>query len=76
MFKSTTSSTTLRSKSDNVLDIFRKTIADLSSVNETANLKIAEEEQKIADAQAEKESLEAITKENEKIIENIQSIFK
>ena len=76
MFKSTTSSTILRSKSNNVLDIFRKTIADLTSGNETASLKIAEEEQKIADAQAEKESLEAITKENEKIIENIQSIFK
>ena len=76
MFKSTTSSTTLRSKSNNVLDIFRKTIADLTSVNETASLKIAEEEQKIADAQAEKESLEAITAENQKIIENIQSIFK
>jgi len=75
LFSTTKLSSSLADKSTKILTIFTKTIEDLKQVNQQAEAEIAEKERIINEAQEEKSSLQDLTLENNKIINNINSIL-
>ena len=76
MFKRKVSVASLQSQSDKIVDVFTKTIDDLSAVNEEANALTVEKTAEIQKLETEVEVLQDIQTKNQTVINKIQKIFE
>lgn len=65
----------LQNKSKNTLDIFTKTIRELTQINEEAKAEVSVRSEKISSLIDEKNTLIDVISENEKVISKIQNIL-
>lgn len=65
----------LQNKSKNTLDIFTKTIRELTQINEEAKVEVNVRSEKINNLIDEKNTLIDVISENEKVISKIQNIL-
>ena len=65
----------LQSKSDNILDVFTKTVNDLSKVNDEAAKEASNRRAEAAQLLSEAESLDTVVTKNSKVIGKINSIL-
>lgn len=65
----------LQSKSDNILDVFTKTVNDLSKVNDEAVREASNRRAEAAQLLSEAESLDTVVTKNSKVIGKINSIL-
>lgn len=65
----------LQSKSDNILDVFTKTVNDLSKVNDEAAREASNRRAEAAQLLSEAESLDTVVTKNSKVIGKINSIL-
>jgi hypothetical protein len=66
----------LQNKSKNTLDIFTKTIRELTQINEEAKIEVTVRSEKISSLIDEKNTLINVIYENEKVISKIQNILE
>lgn len=66
----------LQNKSKNTLDIFTKTIRELTQINEEAKTEVHVRSEKISELIDEKITLIDVINENEKVISKIQNILE
>lgn len=66
----------LQSKSNNILDVFTKTIKDLQEVNKEIIDATLQRNIKIAELQSEQEKLESVLTTNKKTIDKLNSILQ
>ena len=66
----------LQNKSKNTLDIFTKTIRELTQINEEAKIEVTVRSEKISRLIDEKNTLINVIYENEKVISKIQNILE
>ena len=66
----------LQNKSKNTLDIFTKTVLELSQINEEAKIQFEKREQKIAELANENAQLIKLQENNDKIISKIANILE
>ena len=76
MFKRKVSVASLQSQSDKIVDVFTKTIDDLSAVNKEANELTVEKTAEIQKLETEVEVLQEIQTKNQTVISKIQKIFE
>ena len=76
MFKRKVSVVSLQSQSDKIVDVFTKTIDDLSAVNKEANELTVEKTAEIQTLETEVEVLQEIQTKNQTVISKIQKIFE
>lgn len=65
----------LQTKSDNILDVFTKTIRELNAVNEEATTAVTEKRAEAAQLMSDAKSMEDMVTKNEKVIGKINSII-
>lgn len=65
----------LQTKSDNILDVFTKTIRELNTVNEEATTAVTEKRAEAAQLMSDAKSMEDMVTKNEKVIGKINSII-
>jgi len=76
MFKKKVSVAILQAQSDQIVDVFTKTIDDLSTVNKEANELTVEKTAEIQKLETEVEVLQEIQNKNQTVISKIQKIFE
>jgi hypothetical protein len=76
MFKRKVSVAILQAQSDQIVDVFTKTIDDLSAVNKEANELTVEKTAEIQKLETEVEVLQEIQTKNQTVISKIQKIFE
>lgn len=76
MFKKKANVANLQKQSDQIVDVFTKTIDDLSAVNKEANDLTVEKTIEIQKLETEVEVLNQIQTKNQTIISKIQKIFE
>jgi hypothetical protein len=76
MFKKKVSVAILQAQSDQIVDVFTKTIDDLSAVNKEANELTVEKTAEIQKLETEVEVLQEIQNKNQTVISKIQKIFE
>lgn len=75
LLKTFTTSESLAKKAGSVLNIFNKTVNDLTNVINQAKEQAKVKEEEIATAQAEKESLEKVASDNQAIVDKLKSML-
>ena len=76
MFKKKVNVAILQAQSDQIVDVFTKTIDDLSAVNKEANELTVEKTAEIQKLETEVEVLQEIQTKNQNVISKIQKIFE
>jgi hypothetical protein len=76
MFRKKVNVTILQEQSDKIVDVFTKTIDDLSAVNKEANELTVEKTAEIQKLETEVEVLQEIQTKNQTVISKIQKIFE
>jgi hypothetical protein len=76
MFKKKVNVAILQAQSDQIVDVFTKTIDDLSAVNKEANELTVEKTAEIQKLESEVETLQSIQTKNQTVISKIQKIFE
>ena len=76
MFKKKVNVASLQKQSDQIVDVFTKTIDDLSAVNKEANELTVEKTAEIQKLETEVEVLQEIQTKNQTVISKIQKIFE
>lgn len=75
LIKTSITSELLAKKASSVLNIFNKTVNDLTDVINQAKEQVKVKDEEIAAAQAEKESLEKVASDNQAIVDKIKSML-
>jgi hypothetical protein len=76
MFRKKVNVAILQEQSDKIVDVFTKTIDDLSAVNKEANELTVEKTAEIQKLETEVEVLQEIQTKNQTVISKIQKIFE
>jgi hypothetical protein len=76
MFKKKVNVASLQEQSNKIVDVFTKTIDDLSAVNKEANELTVEKTAEIQKLETEVEVLQEIQTKNQNVISKIQKIFE
>jgi hypothetical protein len=76
MFRKKVNVAILQEQSDQIVDVFTKTIDDLSAVNKEANELTVEKTAEIQKLETEVEVLQEIQTKNQTVISKIQKIFE
>lgn len=76
MFRKKVNVASLQSQSDKIVDVFTKTIDDLSAVNKEAETLTVEKTAEIQKLETEVEVLQEIQTKNKTVISKIQKIFE
>ena len=75
LIKTSITSESLAKKAGSVLNIFSKTVNDLTDVINQAKEQVKVKEEEIIAAQAEKESLEKVASDNQAIVDKLKSML-
>lgn len=75
LIKTSITSESLAKKAGFVLNIFSKTVNDLTDVINQAKEQVKVKEEEIIAAQAEKESLEKVASDNQAIVDKLKSML-
>jgi len=76
MFRKKVNVASLQEQSDKIVDVFTKTIDDLSAVNKEASELTVEKTAEIQKLETEVEVLQEIQTKNQTVISKIQKIFE
>lgn len=71
-----TSVSSISNKSSGILDVFNKTIVDLSAVNDIIDKETSAKELEIEKLQAEAKHLQSLKDKHNKVINKINSLFE